>query len=193
MTDIGTFGGDNSQAFWINDAGQVVGNADLADGTHRGFVWSNGKMTQIGALGGDPCSNGFYINARGEVIGTSTDCHGTLLHFFVWQNGNFIDLGAQVLPGTDFATVEPIIINDAGEIIGNGTLLNGDNHAVLLEPDGDCDSDYDARTVDTQRSVTASPQRIVTTLTAVLETKPSTTLQQLQSRIHLRYQIPGRR
>ncbi len=86
-------------------------------------------MTDIGTIGGDPCSNGFYINARGQVAGTTADCHGHVLHFFVWENGTFTDLGAQVLPGSDFASVELSGINDAGEIIGNGTLLNGDVHA----------------------------------------------------------------
>jgi hypothetical protein len=54
------------------------------------------------------------------------------------ENGTFTDLGAQVLPGSDFASV------DAGEIIGNGTLLNGDVNAVLMKPIGDCDSDCEA-------------------------------------------------
>src|SRR6266566_1658076 len=80
LTDIGTLGGDNSHPSWINDAGQVIGTADLADGTHHAFTWQNGTMNDLGTLGGDPCSNGGYINARGQAIGTSTDCHGTILH-----------------------------------------------------------------------------------------------------------------
>jgi hypothetical protein len=38
LTDIGTFGG-NGDAFRLNDAGQVVGNANLPDGQYHGFVW----------------------------------------------------------------------------------------------------------------------------------------------------------
>jgi probable HAF family extracellular repeat protein len=193
LTDIGTLGGDNSSAFWINDAGQVVGNADLPDGTHHGFVWSNGMMTDIGTLGGDPCSNAFYINARGQVVGTTADCHGTILHSFVWQNGTFTDLGAQVLPGSDFATIEPRGINDMGEIVGNGTLLNGDVHAVLMKPDGDCDTDCEAKTIYKQRSVTASPRQTARTITAVLEAGSSTTLERLQNSMRQRYQVPGRK
>jgi probable HAF family extracellular repeat protein len=193
MTDIGTFGGDNSNAFWINEAGQVVGNAELADGTHHGFVWSRGRMTDIGTLGGDPCSNGFYINAIGQVVGTSTDCAGTILHFFVWQNGTFTDLGAQVLPGSDFAAIEPTGINNVGEIVGNGTLLNGDVHAVLLEPDGERDSDYEAKTITEEKSLTTSSRQTTRTITAAQEGGSSTTLERLRNSMRQRYQVPGRK
>jgi probable HAF family extracellular repeat protein len=193
MTEIGTFGGDNSIAFWINDAGQVVGNAQLPDGTHHGFFWSKGKMTDIGTLGSDPCSNAFDINTRGQVIGTTADCHGHILHFFVWENGTFTDLGAQVLPGSDFATVEPVVINDVGEIVGNGTMLNGDVHAVLLKPDGDCDTACEASMAEAQKNATATPRTMATTMTALQDSTPSTVRERLQNRMYQRYQFPGRR
>lgn len=89
--------------------------------------------------------------------------------------------------------IEPFGINDAGEIIGNGTLLNGDVHAVLLEPDGECNSDYEASTVDEQRSVTASSPQSARTITAVREGRSSTTLERLQNSMRQRYRIPGRK
>ena len=42
MIDLGTLGGDNASAFFVNDAGVVVGRADLPDGTHHAFMWQNG-------------------------------------------------------------------------------------------------------------------------------------------------------
>lgn len=98
LMDLRTLGGNNSSASWLNDAGQVIGTSDLADGTHHAFVWRNGRMTDLGTVGGDPCSNGFHTNSSGQVIGTSTNCHGTVLHAFLWDNGSMIDLSSQVLP-----------------------------------------------------------------------------------------------
>jgi probable HAF family extracellular repeat protein len=193
LTEIGTFGGSKSVAFWINNAGQVVGNANLPDGTHHGFVWWKGKMTDIGTIADDPCSNAFDINARGQVIGTTADCHANILHFFVWQDGIFTDLGAQVLPGSNFATVEPVVINDAGEIVGLGNLLNGDVHVVLIQPVGDCDDACEASMADAQKSATATPRKVATSMTALQDSTPSTMLERLQHGMRQRYTVPGRR
>jgi probable HAF family extracellular repeat protein len=191
LTDIGTLGGDTSTANWINDAGQVVGIGDLPDGTHHAFVWRKGNMTDLGTVGSDPCSNGFHINASGQVVGTSTDCLGTILHTFLWENGSMIDLSAQVLPGSGFAFVEPVAINDRGEIVGNGTLTNGDVHAVLLKPDGPCDRDCEERIATGQNNAAPANQTASNSNTAIRERMPSTVLERLRNQIRQRYHMPG--
>lgn len=192
LTDIGTLGGDNSNAFWINDAGQVVGNAELADGTHHAFVWRDGKMTDLGTVNGDPCSNGFYINNRGQVVGTTADCHGTLLHSVLWENGSAVDLGAQVLPGSDFAFFEPVVINDDGDIVAIGTLLNGDIHAVLLKPNGFCDHHCEVTSGSDQTKMAAAYQNARNSNTARQESTANTILEHIRNQMRLRYQLPGR-
>ena len=188
ISDIGTLGGSNSTAGWINYAGQVVGVSDLADGTHHAFIWQNGKFTDLGTVGGDPCSNTEYINERGQVIGTSTDCHGTILHVFLWENGSMIDLSSQVLPGSDFVSLEPVVINEAGEIVANGVLSNGDVHAVLLQP---CSDGCVKQVASAPNHAAVTNQIIGSSHTAALERTPTSPLERARTQMRYQYHVPG--
>ncbi|PYX68199.1 MAG: HAF repeat-containing protein [Acidobacteria bacterium] len=188
LTDIGTLGGDNSNATWINDAGHVLGISDLPDGTHHAFIWRNGTMTDLGTVDGDPCSNGFHINARGQAIGTST-----VLHFFLWEDGSMVDLRAQVLPGSGFAFIEPVAINDVGEIVGDGILPNGDVHAVVLRPDGPCDAACQAITTAGPNRAAAGSGSLGNSNTSRRERKPSSPLERVRAQMRQGYRMPGLR
>src|SRR5260370_19728298 len=126
-------------------------------------------MTDLGGVGSDRCGNGFYSNASGQVVGTSTDCRGAVLHAFLWEHGSMVNLNAYI--GPDFAFVETIVINDRGEIGGNGVLLNCDVHVVLLLPDGECDDASDARITSSQNSSTSAQN--VSTITRATESSIS--------------------
>jgi len=189
LTDIGTLGGNNSSANWINDAGQVVGTADLADGTHHAFIWRKGTMTDLGTIGSDPCSDGFHLNASGQAIGISTDCNGTILHTFLWENGSMIDLSAQVLPGSGFTGIEPVVINDRGEIVGNGLQPSGDLHAVVLTPNGNRDEGSEV-------SITAAASGIASGaarqhLVSVREAPVLSPFDRFRNQVRQRYRLPG--
>ena len=87
IQDLGTFGGNNGVAQHINDGGEVVGSADFpGDQIHHAALWRNRVMTDLGTVDGDPCSRGYGINARGQVVGGSSDCT-TFLHAFLWEDG----------------------------------------------------------------------------------------------------------
>lgn len=60
----------------INDRGQIVGWSTTTSGKHapsRAFVWQNGKMTILPALGGrySYSSEPQAINNRGQIVGTA--------------------------------------------------------------------------------------------------------------------------
>jgi probable HAF family extracellular repeat protein len=88
MTDLGTIGGvaGQSQALGINHRGQVVGTSQTPIGTSHGFVWRNGRMTDLGAVfyGGMNGSSASDINDRGLIAGTS-DVSADAAHAVLWR------------------------------------------------------------------------------------------------------------
>src|SRR6478609_5343821 len=109
---LGTLGGNNSNARAINNSGQIAGDADTADGAVHAFLFERGHMRDLGTLGGD-LAFGQGINDRGQVVGVSIIPSGEA-HAFLWENGRMVDLG--VPPGRSFS--EARAINNRGTIVG---------------------------------------------------------------------------
>ncbi len=71
VTDIGSLGGTFTQAFRINEVGQVTGGSTTSSGDLHAFLWTQGSgMIDLGTLGG-PTSLAFGINDQGVVVGGS--------------------------------------------------------------------------------------------------------------------------
>jgi probable HAF family extracellular repeat protein len=131
MIDLGTLGGEHSEALAVNGRVQVVGGSATAKPGGHGFLWQNGKMTDLGTLGGWQGSEPNAINESGQVVGraatTAKNTIGWLIwHAFLWQNGKMTDLGT--LGG---ANSEAVAINERGQIVGWAQATNGMRHAVL--------------------------------------------------------------
>jgi probable HAF family extracellular repeat protein len=187
LTDLGTLGGSNGEAFWINDGGEVVGQADLPGSgqqLHHGFLSKRGAMIDLGTVGADPCSRAISNNSNGQIVGASTTCT-EFLRAFLWENGGpMVDLNTLIHPGSDLTVVAGSFINERGEIAGNALLPNGDQHAVLMIPDGDCDDDCEGRIAASQYN--AAPAYYPATMTQGSES-PATRVDQLRNRFGSRY------
>ncbi len=130
--DLGTLGGYYSTAKYVNDAGQVAGNADLANGGTHGFLYSNGKMVDLGTLPGytgGSSANG--MNASGQVVGFSFQLYNyQAMHAFLFSGGLMKDLGT--LPGDTTSVASAI--DDAGDVVGqSGNRAFLYSHGVMTD------------------------------------------------------------
>ncbi len=106
MTDLGTLGGSWSQAFAINESGDVAGGAYVAgDVTQHAFLDQAGKMIDINPPGSS-ISVAFGVNASDAVVGLEyhRDARG-----FLFQNGQVTEFGSNS---------EAKAINASGEVVG---------------------------------------------------------------------------
>jgi probable HAF family extracellular repeat protein len=145
IQDIGTLGGDLSQAWGINDRGDVVGLSSDATGASQAFLWTERRgMQGLGTLGG-AYGNALSINASRVVVGESLNENGGLFPF-VWTKGS----GMRQLPiaGVGGVGGAAVGINEKNEIAGLVFTADGGLRAVLWRPRGDLPDDLLAAYAD---------------------------------------------
>jgi probable HAF family extracellular repeat protein len=154
IIDLGTLeGGYESGASAVNSRGQVVGwaintvpdpNSLFFSGEEynfydpieqyqtRAFLWQNGVMTDLGALGTGSDAWAQAINDKGQIVGISytnttvntvgTGCgyQETLIPTedpFFWEKGEMTDMGG--LGGT---CGQPYFLSNSGQVVGSSDL-----------------------------------------------------------------------
>ena len=133
--DLGTLGGPDAFAYGINQFGQIAGqsytnstpNPTTGIPTEDPFLWTNGKMIDLGSLGG---TIGFsvWLNDWGQVVGVSNLSGDQFFHGFLWSWGKMIDL----VPASGGDNSYGLWINNLGDVVGTSSVT-GDTatHASL--------------------------------------------------------------
>jgi probable HAF family extracellular repeat protein len=135
MTALPTLGGNNSEAFGVNNRGEVVGMAETATHDSRcippqvldfeAVIWGPepDEIQALPTLPGDSIGAALAINDKGQVVGTSGICFVPIsfagaVHAVLWQDGLVIDLGSfgGVMNNSGLA------INNAGQVVGQSDL-----------------------------------------------------------------------
>lgn len=139
MRDLGTLGGPDAFAIFVNQPGQVAGQSYTSSIPNPAtgvppvdpFLWEprgkHGKMIDLGGLGGT--SGGpSALNNHGQVVGASNLPGDVTFHPFLSNNGKKMrDLGTF---GGDTGIAESL--NDAGEVVGVADFPGNQLHDAFL-------------------------------------------------------------
>lgn len=129
MVNLGTLGGDQSDARAINQLGDIVGWAETSPGIQHAARWpaGGGSAIDLGVLSGRSASRANAINDVGVIAGWSANSSSDTVAVLWLPNG--VTKALDPLPGGKISVAAGI--NNMGHVAGRSDLANGDQHAVV--------------------------------------------------------------
>lgn len=119
-TLLGALGGSHSYVGGMNEAGVVVGSAQLADGDYHMFRHDGSGMVDLGVLSDGRSASANDINDAGVVVGSDLAGEDSATHHraVIYKDGVMQPLGT-FAPGVHSWAMA---INNHGQVIGNGNF-----------------------------------------------------------------------
>lgn len=125
MKDLGTLGGNRSEANGVNSHGQATGSARTHT-NEQAFFFNGTNLVNIGAVVSNvlkaPWSYGFGVNDHGDVAGVAYNNNFSTQYGFLYSNGLVTTV---TTPSTN--PVFPLAINNARQITGYASQGGFDN------------------------------------------------------------------
>src|SRR5690349_10200529 len=125
LTDLGTLGGESSQANAIGASGSVVGVAETKTGDYHAFLYAGRAMRDLGTFAGTT-STAVAINANGEIAGFYYDGG---YHAFLWSDGKITETG-NLDATANYSTAWAL--SNHGDVAGSSMLPGNREYAFLF-------------------------------------------------------------
>jgi probable HAF family extracellular repeat protein len=135
VTDLGSICNNprsDTEAYGIDQAGDVVGYSTAADGSHHAFLYRGGAIQDLGTMPGE-WATATAINDAGLIAGTLANPYGVALGSFVYSGGTMLDLGSLVTNPDGWSQLVVTGLNAEGVIVGYGSR-NGATQGFIAEP-----------------------------------------------------------
>jgi uncharacterized membrane protein len=122
ITDIGLVEGYSTEGSDINDHGDMTLSTGVAGEGYYGYLWENGRVTNLGPIPGGFASHPSAINARQQIIASVVVqfVPEFVVRAGVYDHGHWIELPP--LPGQ--AISAPIGITDGGLVTGASKITS---------------------------------------------------------------------
>jgi probable HAF family extracellular repeat protein/parallel beta-helix repeat protein len=128
LTTLGHFGGGQSTAVDINNAGQVVGSAKNSNNQWRAFMWQNGFLYELETLPDTISSHAYAINNSGLIVG---EMDGRAV---AWKGGKLFELNDYVDESYGLTLTKAVAVNNKGQIVARTAAADSFQLLSIVEP-----------------------------------------------------------
>jgi probable HAF family extracellular repeat protein len=156
---------DYGFAYGLSFAGQATGSLETTGGADA-FLWSGGRLTDLGRLGDFAYTKGLAVNSAAEVVGIAFENLGGVPRAFIWRDGTASDLNTVLASDSQWTLTAANDINDLGQIVGYGRLGENTRAFVLTPPPAEQAANVAAFVRVLEKGSTAFERKIARLVTA---------------------------